>query len=61
MAALNGIAAAPDVPRLRRNYRRVNLRLFPFYLAYIIAGDCIYVIAIAHMRRKPGYWTTRMG
>jgi plasmid stabilization system protein ParE len=36
--------------------RRLVLRRFPFNLVYRIAGEVIQVIALAHHRRKPGYW-----
>ncbi len=37
-------------------YRRVNCPAFPYYVAYVIRGDKIVVMAIAHERRKPDYW-----
>lgn len=54
------IEANPFLPRLRRNYRRVNLKVFPFYLAYVVEGDVIWVLAVAHGARKPGFWMERM-
>ena len=36
--------------------RRLALRRFPFNLIRQLHGDEIRVIAIAHQRRKPGYW-----
>lgn len=41
-------------------YRRVNLPGFPFFVAYIIDGNRILVIAVPHSRRRPDYWTHRM-
>jgi toxin ParE1/3/4 len=41
-------------------YRRVNCPVFPYYLAYIIRGENLVIVAVAHARRKPGYWKTRM-
>ena len=60
IAALKWIVENPAVPRLRRNYRRLNLRVFPFYVAYVVENDLIWVLAIAHGHRKPGYWAERM-
>jgi hypothetical protein len=60
IASLEWITENPTVPRLRRSYRRVNLRIFPFYIAYLAENDLIWVLAIAHGYRKPGYWTGRM-
>ena len=54
------IASHPDVLRVRPGgYRRMNLRIFPYYIAYIIRGDTIWVLAVAHGHRKPDYWVHR--
>lgn len=50
-----------DSPRLRSgNYYRVNLRVFPHYIAYIIREETIWIVAVAHAYRKPGYWIDRI-
>jgi toxin ParE1/3/4 len=36
--------------------RRLVLRRFPFNLVYRVVADEVQVIAIAHHRRRPGYW-----
>lgn len=41
----------------REPTRRLALRRFPFNVIHQIHGDEIRVIAIAHQRRKPGYWS----
>ena len=41
-------------------YRRVNCPVFPYYLPYFIREQKIIVIALAHGRRKPGYWKSRI-
>ncbi|QDT07402.1 Plasmid stabilization system protein [Rubripirellula lacrimiformis] len=33
---------------------------YPFVLAYILREDRIYFVALAHTRRKPGYWRDRL-
>jgi toxin ParE1/3/4 len=38
---------------------RANLSRFPFNVNYIIGGDDIIVVAIAHERREPFYWLYR--
>ena len=48
------------LPRLRRSYRRVNLKVFPFYGACAIEEDLVWVLAISHGHRRPGYWMKRM-
>ena len=48
------------MPRLRpRGYRRVNLKVFGYYIAYDIWADTIWILAIAHARRRPEYWIGR--
>lgn len=46
-------------PRLAAGLRRQPLRWFPFSLVYRAEPDRILVIAVAHHRRKPGYWRAR--
>ncbi len=41
-------------------YRRVNCPVFPYYIPYFIRDQKIIVAAIAHGRRKPGYWKSRI-
>jgi len=40
-------------------YRRVNLRIFPYYIAYIIRSNGLWILAIAHTHRRPEYWIER--
>jgi plasmid stabilization system protein ParE len=40
--------------------RRVLLKRFPFSIVYQDVGDEVVVVAIAHQRRKPGYWLRRL-
>lgn len=54
------IGQNPELPRLRPGgYRRVNLRIFPYYLAYVIYDAQVWVLAIAHGYRSPEYWIRR--
>jgi plasmid stabilization system protein ParE len=39
--------------------RRHMLRHFPYTVFYEVQGDTVTVLAVAHQRRKPGYWHTR--
>jgi plasmid stabilization system protein ParE len=36
--------------------RRCLLRRFPYTVFYEIEGNIVFVLAVAHQRRKPGYW-----
>jgi hypothetical protein len=41
-------------------YRRMVLRRFPYLLFYEIRGDTVEFVAVAHARRRPGYWLSRL-
>jgi hypothetical protein len=41
-------------------HRRLPLRRFPYALIFRRDGDAIRVVAVAHRRRKPGYWQPRV-
>ena len=48
-------------PRLRPpGYRRVNFRVFSFYVAYVIRDEMVVLLAAAHGAREPEYWIDRM-
>ena len=38
---------------------RVNLKVFPYYIAYVIHSGIIWILAIAHGARRPEYWLER--
>ncbi len=57
---LHWISANPATLRLRKNYRRINLAVFPYYIAYVTHADVVWVVAVAHAQRKPDYWLKRM-
>ena len=58
---IDGSITAPLLWRERPGgYRRVNCPVFPFYLAYVIRGDVLVVVAVAHASRKPGFWHERL-
>ena len=59
-AAIAGIAEGPKRwPRIHGRFRRYLLHKFPFSVVYLERPDFIEVIAVAHHRRKPGYWSKR--
>jgi plasmid stabilization system protein ParE len=60
-AVVDWIRHHSEVPRLRpKGYRRVNLRVFPHYIAYIVRADTIWLVAIAHGHRRPEFWLGRI-
>lgn len=36
--------------------RRQRTIGFPYFIMYIVADDVVRVVAVAHQRRRPGYW-----
>ena len=40
--------------------RRCLLSRFPYALIYSIETDYVFVIAVAHQHRNPGYWQDRV-
>jgi len=39
--------------------RRFLLARFPFAVGYVVESGEVVVLAIAHQRRRPGYWLER--
>lgn len=59
-AIVDWISQHHDLPRLRAGrYRRVNLRSFPHYVAYIQRDDTLWIVAIASAYKQPEYWIHR--
>lgn len=44
----------------RGRFRRFPLRRFPYSIVYVTSGEVLRVIALAHQRRRPGYWRGRV-
>lgn len=40
--------------------RRLLLRKFPYQLIYRVLADEIRIYAVAHLKRRPNYWTGRL-
>ena len=56
------IADHPEICRLRRGgYRRIDLRVFPYSIPYVVRHETLWVLAVAHGSRKPAYWISRRG
>jgi toxin ParE1/3/4 len=45
---------------LEGEIRHFVLRRFPRSVVYAVVHDLLYVLAVAHGRREPGYWTARI-
>ena len=44
---------------LKGRFRRDLLQRFPYGVIYAVEGEVIYVAAVMHLKRKPGYWVSR--
>lgn len=60
--AIEKIAEAPDRwPAYILNTRRYLLYRFPYAVVYRkLPSSTIQILAVAHTRRRPGYWKKRM-
>jgi plasmid stabilization system protein ParE len=58
--ATEGISKNPRAGRvLRGKVRRRLVRRFPYGLLYHVDPNEIVVVAVMHLRRRPGYWRGR--
>ena len=62
-AAFEAIVANPgrfpparDLPEVQK----LRMKHFPFALLYVRRPDHIWIVAVAHGSRKPGYWKDRV-
>jgi plasmid stabilization system protein ParE len=64
MAVANAVMEIVDAPHRWPKYlhgtRRFVLRRFPLSVVYLDDPDSVTIIAVAHSKRKPGYWRTRI-
>jgi plasmid stabilization system protein ParE len=62
--ALGAIADAPEQYAVwppNPRYRRLVLDRFPYIVFYHVPEHGPEVVAIAHAKRRPGYWLRRVG
>jgi plasmid stabilization system protein ParE len=60
----NAVALIREYPETWPTYvhgtRRFVLRRFPYSIVYRTDGRSSLLVAIAHAKRKPGYWRSRL-
>lgn len=55
------IASQPQLcPVFTKNTRKRALRRFPYSVIFQDREEMILVVAIAHAKRRPGYWSNRL-
>jgi hypothetical protein len=47
-------------PPYEGDTRRYLLKRFPFAVIYLTSEKKIQIVAVAHCKRKPGYWKERL-
>lgn len=58
--AVRSIIEFPESwPETSRGQRRCVFSTYPFILLYRVSGEQIFVTAVAHQNRLPGYWQHR--
>ena len=59
-SAYQAIIELPDTwPKFQLGFRRFLLSKFPFSVIYCYSRNTIFVVAVMHNSRKPGYWCER--
>jgi plasmid stabilization system protein ParE len=58
--AISKIKEAPNTfPLADHGTRKFVLQRFPFIIFYRTGETEIVIVALAHQKRRPGYWTSR--
>jgi len=59
----HAMAMIADLPKTwaphTHGTRRYLIAKFPYAVVYRVRGKAVEVVAIAHQRRRPGYWSER--
>jgi plasmid stabilization system protein ParE len=58
-SALSAIEDSPEIwPcwKRERPYRKYVVRRFPFIVFFTVEAATVTIVAIAHAKRRPGYW-----
>jgi hypothetical protein len=59
--AMTRLTAAPHHwPAYLYETKVYRLRRFPYLLVYSLSAAAVQVIAVAHGKRRPGYWRRRL-
>jgi len=60
----HAIAVVVDAPNRWPKHiggtRRYVFPTFPYSLVYFLDNEAIHVVAVAHEKRRPGYWRKRL-
>ena len=54
------IAQDPERQRLYQGkWRRIMFATFPYAIIYLFEESTVYIQAVPHLHRRPGYWRSR--
>lgn len=60
-STLDRILATPDRFRfLEEDVRTCRARTFPYTILYTVESGIVLIVAVMHLRRKPGCWHARL-
>lgn len=60
-SALPAIQRNPDLGKPgKHGSRSWKIKQFPFRIVYLERPDTIWIVAVAHLNRRPDYWSRRM-
>lgn len=60
-SAIRVLAEAPKRwPEYIYGTRRFVMQRFPFSVVYLDQAELVTIVAVAHHKRKPGYWKDRV-
>jgi plasmid stabilization system protein ParE len=58
--ALRQIIKTPNrFAAMPKGYRAYRLDRFPYQVVYRVEGGALEIVAVAHAKRRPGYWRRR--
>ncbi len=58
-SVLDRVVENPEIGASRNGVRRMLVTGFPYDIVYRVATLDLEVLAVAHHRRRPGYWRRR--
>ena len=60
-SSINFIRQFPESFALRDDdTRRCLVKRFPYIIVYLYYDNRVWILAVAHCKRKPGYWKQRI-
>jgi plasmid stabilization system protein ParE len=65
-AVADGVRSIRERPEAWATWRSMDVRhrllhRFPYSIFFVIENDVVVIVAVAHHRRRPGYWLPRLG